>query len=138
MKKHTFFAASAAAVLLAGVAPAFADTTTGSAMMIADISREVDALANGPHTDARIVRAANAAYPDFERLAGQGATIRVEVDLDAAGHLKAATVHPGSGHPRFDANALAAVRSSTFAPATINGQSVAGTYDVDVTFDPAR
>jgi TonB family protein len=127
--------AAAAMALLAGAGPALAaDTAAGTAMMIADIGRDVDALANTPHTDARIVRAAYAELPDFERIAGIGGTVRVAIGLGADGHLTDSHVITASGHPRLDQNALRAVRAATYAPATVAGRPVGGTYEVDVNF----
>jgi TonB family protein len=107
-------------------------------MMIAAIGRDVDAISGSNHTNARIVSAAPAEIPVVEGLQNLGGRSEIVVQLDADGKLTGASVKTTSGRRRFDESALRAVRSSTFAPERIEGRPVAGSYLVDVTFDPGQ
>jgi TonB family protein len=130
--------AAGAAIMLAAIAPALAgETLTLSNMMVADIGHEMSAVSDAKQTDARIVRAAPADIPPFEQIAHIQATAIVQIALNAKGSIVSSTLLASSGRDRLDKSALRAVRESTYAPATINGTAVGGSYTVEVSFDPA-
>ncbi len=137
-KPRLAFIASVTLSLTATVPGWAAETTTQSSMMIAAIGRDVDAISGSNHTNARIVSAAPAEIPVVEGLQNLGGRSEIVVQLDADGKLTGASVKTTSGRRRFDESALRAVRSSTFAPERIEGRPVAGSYLVDVTFDPGQ
>lgn len=129
---------ASATLVLTATAPAWAgETTTQSSMMIAAIGRDVDAISGGKHTNASIVSAVPAEMPVIEALENISGQSEILVKLDANGKLSSASVNTSSGHRRFDESALRAVRSSTFTPERVDGHPVAGSYLVEVTFDPA-
>ncbi|MGD0472914.1 MAG: energy transducer TonB [Candidatus Velthaea sp.] len=139
MRKLHFAFAAGAVLLAAAAAPAVAQDTLGSrVVLVTDLSRDVDALSAQTRTEARIVRSTPAEMPAFEQLANIGGTVRVEVDLDARGSLTNAALLASSGRARFDRSALEAVRSSTYQAASMNGHAVGGRYVVEVDFDPSN
>ena len=64
--------------------------------------------------------------PTSRRLSEEGAAV-LRIELDEQGHVAMARVHAGSGYPRLDEAALAAVRTWRCHPATRNGQPVRST-----------
>lgn len=63
-------------------------------------------------------------YPTRSQLIGEEGTVILRVELDELGAVAAAQLATGSGHPRLDDAALAAVRSWHCAPARRNGRPV--------------
>ncbi|MDO8934008.1 MAG: TonB family protein [Rhodocyclaceae bacterium] len=63
-------------------------------------------------------------YPSISRRLSEEGTVTLRVELDEQGHVAAARVATGSGHPRLDDAALAAVRTWRCTPASRNGQPV--------------
>ena len=62
------------------------------------------------------------AYPLMSRRMGETGTTVLRVELDEQGHVSSARVATGSGFPRLDDAALAAVKSWRCTPAQRNGQ----------------
>jgi periplasmic protein TonB len=71
--------------------------------------------------------------PDAARRREQGRVL-VRVEVAADGTPTTASVAQGSGSPRLDEAALAAVRRSRFVPAMRIGQPVPGTAEVPIVF----
>lgn len=76
----------------------------------------------GDDNPPRLIRRAPLAVDD--RAAG---IARVQVEVSPDGKVVAATLVQSSGDPAVDQAALDAARSSTYAPATLNGMPVHGT-----------
>lgn len=75
--------------------------------------------ANGP----RFVQRVMPKYPELARRRGREGVVVLRLTIGACGELKDAVVVEGGGNGFEDA-ALAAVRASTYAPATKQGESV--------------
>jgi TonB family protein len=67
-----------------------------------------------------LVHFVEADYPPAEKAAGVQATVVLQLDLDAAGHVAAATVTTSAGAD-FDAAAIAAAKQFVFTPAEVDG-----------------
>jgi protein TonB len=63
-------------------------------------------------------------YPPLSRRMGEAGIALLRVELDEQGHVAAASIATGSGYPRLDAAALAAVRTWRCTPARRNGEPV--------------
>ena len=63
-------------------------------------------------------------YPMLSRRVGETGVAILRVELDEQGRVSSARVATGSGHPRLDEAALAAVKSWRCNPAQRNGQPV--------------
>lgn len=63
-------------------------------------------------------------YPPISRRLGEEGTVMLRVELDESGRVDAAGVQSGSGHPRLDEAALAAVKTWRCTPARRDGQPV--------------
>lgn len=72
-------------------------------------------------------------YTDEARAASVEGKVRIEITLDAAGVVTAATVLAGLGHG-LDESALAAVRETRFEPARRCGAAVSSTFVLSVRF----
>jgi TonB family protein len=87
----------------------------------------------------RVLEAPLAPYPETAPRDGAGAPpsarVRLQVTLDAQGAVTAATVLDSAG-PELDESALATIKTWKFAPATRDGQPIAATVPVDVSFAP--
>jgi TonB family protein len=132
-------AATAAAIITAtATAPAFAqDSPTLKSVLVADLSRDVDAFSEATRIEAKMVDSVPAEMPPLERLEKIGGTAQIEIGLNAKGMLTDAEVQASSGHVGLDRSALNAVRASKYQAATINGRAVGGRYIVEVIFDPS-
>jgi protein TonB len=63
-------------------------------------------------------------YPAVSRHLGEEGTVILRVELDESGQVSSARVATGSGIPRLDEAALAAIKSWHCTPATRNNQPV--------------
>jgi len=79
---------------------------------------------------ARLVAYAAPRYPEVARERDLEGVVRVEADVRADGTVADVRVVRSSGVAAFDDAAVSAVRSWTFAPATIDGVAVASTIDL--------
>jgi TonB family protein len=131
-------AASAAAIITATApAPAFAqDSPTLRSVLVADLSRDVDAFSEATRSEAKMIDSVPAEMPPLERLEKIGGRAQIEIGLNAKGMFTDAEVHVSSGHVGLDQSTLNAVRASKYQAATINGHAVGGRYIVEVIFDP--
>ena len=73
-------------------------------------------------TPATITSKTMPAYPEDARKQGIEAVVVVKVIIDEAGRLE--DVKIAKGHPLFDDVVLAAIRTWTFEPATLDGKPV--------------
>lgn len=73
-------------------------------------------------------------YTDAARAAGLEGRVRVEIHVDAAGHVTDVRVL-ASLDPDLDAAALEAARGASFAPATRCGVAVDATFTVSIRFE---
>lgn len=74
------------------------------------------------------------AYPLLSRKQRERGMVRLRVRVAATGNAEQVLLHAGSGHPRLDTAALAAVRAWRFTPARRNGVAVAGWVEVPIQF----
>ncbi|HEV8319965.1 MAG TPA: TonB-dependent receptor [Myxococcota bacterium] len=89
----------------------------------------------------RLRKATPAPYPAAAAAAGLGeATVMLEVSIDAAGRVDAASVHAPSAHPGygFEEAARAAAETYEFEPATWHGKPIASRVLVPVRFPAPR
>jgi protein TonB len=63
-------------------------------------------------------------YPSLSRRLGEEGTVLLRAELDEHGFVAAVRIASGSGHPRLDEAALAAIRTWRCTPAQRNGQPV--------------
>ncbi len=84
---------------------------------------QVDGGAEAALQPPRLRRAAQAVYPEAERLAGRSASVRLLLDVDAEGAVTRAEVVSPPDAP-FDASALAAAVQLEFEPAQLDGAPV--------------
>jgi TonB family protein len=68
----------------------------------------------------RLVTFVAAAFPPSELASGRGATVVLQISIDASGRVVAVSVE-GSATPAFDAAAVAAAEHFRFEPATLDG-----------------
>jgi periplasmic protein TonB len=73
-------------------------------------------------------------YPYASRRAGEEGEVRLKVLVDSTGTPSRIELHRGSGHPRLDGAALAAVWKWSFRPARRAGRPVAGWVLVPLRF----
>lgn len=78
----------------------------------------------GASDGPRFVQRVMPRYPDFARRTGREGMVVLRLTIGESGDLQGVDVVEGGGHG-FDDAAIAAVRASTFAPATRFGQGVA-------------
>jgi TonB family protein len=71
----------------------------------------------------KLVTFVPAQFPPSELAAGRGATVILQISIDAAGRVVAVTVS-GSATPAFDAAAVAAASQFVFEPATADGAPI--------------
>ena len=74
-------------------------------------------------------------YPRQSKRLGEVGRVMVRVHIDEAGRAGSVQLDSGSGHPRLDEAALAAVRGARFRPYTENGRPVAGWAFVPIQFE---
>ncbi|MBL8953980.1 MAG: TonB family protein [Myxococcaceae bacterium] len=74
-----------------------------------------------------------AAYPDAARELGIAGKVRLQLDIDALGHVGRVAVLDGPGHGLEEA-AVAALRACRFSPATLGGTAVATSITYTYTF----
>lgn len=72
-------------------------------------------------------------YPRRARRKGHEGVVTVEISVGADGKVDDVSVVASSGHPELDDAAVAAVRTASFAPATVGGVGVSG--KLRLTFD---
>jgi protein TonB len=106
----------------AATAPAAAPSAAAEAAEAAFVDAVPDARNTPPE------------YPPEARRTGVEGTVRVALDVDAAGAVTAARVVVGSGHRLLDRAALQALRRWRFAPARRGTLAVPGRYERDVVF----
>jgi periplasmic protein TonB len=75
-------------------------------------------------------------YPDLARVAGIGATVILECQIDVNGRV--ADIKILRGHPLFENAAIDAVRQWVYTPSLLNGQPVSVLMTVTVRFIPRR
>jgi TonB family protein len=80
--------------------------------------------AGGASSPPRVVRLMEAAYPPEALRRGEGAVVRLELDLDDAGRVTRVAVVGSSGRAAFDEAAVAAAREFEFEPARRDGRPV--------------
>ena len=71
----------------------------------------------------RLVKFVEAEFPASEAKAGRGATVVLQISIDATGAVADVTVQESAG-PAFDAPALAAVKQFAFEPAIVDGKPI--------------
>jgi TonB family protein len=71
----------------------------------------------------KLVTFVQAEFPPSEVAAGKGATVVLQIAIDAAGKVASVAVLQTAG-PAFDAAALAAVKQFVFEPATVGGRPI--------------
>jgi TonB family protein len=103
--------------------------------MIADIGRDNVSLSKSTETLPTVVKAVPVDFPQLQRDLGYRTTVIIRVELTATGKLTSASVAKSSGNGTLDRNALDAVSNSTFAPGSIAGLPIGGSYAVSVDFD---
>lgn len=74
------------------------------------------------------------AYPFLSRLAGEEGVVRLRVEVDTVGIPLRVEIGQGSGHPRLDGAALAAVWRWKFRAARRAGRAVLGWVQVPIRF----
>ena len=67
------------------------------------------------------------AYPSIARRMGEEGTVILRVELDERGRVALAKIATGSGHPRLDEAALAAIQTWRCTPAQRDGQPLRAT-----------
>jgi protein TonB len=77
-------------------------------------------------------------YPAQALRRGEGGTVTVRVEIGADGRPDQVSVASSSGSRRLDRAATDAVRRWRFTPAMRQGEAVAGTVVVPITFDARR
>jgi TonB family protein len=124
------FRVSALSAAFASVA--FASSASAQGVFTAGTSGEADAgapaadagaLADGP---PRVLRFAEAEYPEEEQRAGREASVMLELTVNVEGRAQDVRVVESAG-AAFDRAAIEAVQRFEFAPATQGGQRVAAT-----------
>jgi protein TonB len=85
---------------------------------------------------ASIVDASPPEYPDPARPEALTGQTIVRVTLAENGRLTSAAVEKTSGSPVLDFAAVRAAKAMTFAPEIAACRSVAGTYAVEINFQP--
>ena len=110
-----FVAAAPATAFAQG---AFSAGTTGAS------DPDAGAPAQVADSPPRVVRFAEADYPEAERAAGREASVTVEVTVTVEGRASEVTVAESAGEA-FDRAAVAAVQRFEFTPAMQGGQRVA-------------
>ena len=73
-------------------------------------------------------------YPDSARSAGETGEVKVKVLVQADGTAKTFTIFKSSGHKDLDDAVLAAVKASTYKPASNNGKPALAFLDVTYKF----
>ncbi len=76
------------------------------------------------------------AYPELARAAGINAVVVLECTIDPTGNVVGVRVV--TGHPLFDAAAVAAVRQWRYTPSRLNGVPVPVLMTVTIRFVPKR
>lgn len=111
--------------LVATIAPsaaiaqgAFTAGTTGAS------DPDAGAPAQVPDAPPRVLRFAEADYPEAERAAGREASVTLELTVTVEGRASEVTVAESAGEA-FDRAAVAAVQRFEFTPAVQNGQRIA-------------
>ena len=77
-------------------------------------------------------------YPAHSRRLGETGRVTVRVFIDEAGTARDVRIDRGSGHPRLDEAALAAVLRARFKPYTENGLPLAGWAYIPIDFELER
>jgi len=72
-------------------------------------------------------------YPAMRRVAGEEATVKLEVLIDKFGNVRDVQIKKSAG-PEFDQAAIAAIRASSFSPGEIEHQAVTVLLTVPVKF----
>jgi len=91
------------------------------------------ARAQGVLTAPTVAARADAAYPPEALRERREATVGLEIAVDEHGRVTSARVTAPAGHG-FDESALAAVKKTTFVPATRDGVPIAATIDFTYEF----
>lgn len=120
VRQANVVAAAAQPTPAASQPPGPAKTSTGST---ADLSGSV---VWGDDNPVRVIRQAPLGVDDHAT-----GTASVQVDVGPDGQVTDVQLIKSSGDPNVDAAALAAARSSTYAPATLNGLPVHGSCELD-------
>jgi protein TonB len=86
-----------------------------------------------PPTKPKVLSIAQPSYTEDARAANVAGKVRVELTVDATGHVSSARVLEGLGHG-LDEAALAAARAATFEPGTRCGKPAASTFVIAMRF----
>jgi protein TonB len=86
-----------------------------------------------PPTKPKVIAIGQPAYTQEARDANVAGKVRVELSVDASGHVASARVLEGLGHG-LDEAALAAARAATFEPATRCGKAAPATFVIAMRF----
>lgn len=89
----------------------------------------------GVRTGAKVVSWPTVRYPPSCRRRGEEGLVRLEVEVLADGRVGRITVLQRADSPKLDEAAIEAVRSATFAAATVDGRAVTATVIVPVRFE---
>ena len=73
-------------------------------------------------------------YPKRCRRLGHGGSVRLEVKVDASGHVVSVRVVTSAGCEQLDHSAIAAVRTAQFQPARIGAKPISSTVILPVVF----
>lgn len=118
-----------------GAAKAREETVTKTAapkVLAAAKKADVDECAD-PAVKPKPISVSQPAYSSAAREAGVEGKVRVEVSVDADGHVKSVRLISGLGHG-LDEAALEAARRATFQPGTRCGKPVAATFVIAMRF----
>lgn len=88
-----------------------------------------------PPAKPRLLSRPNPVYTDAARAAGVSGKVRVEITVDAEGHVVSVRVIQGLGYG-LDESALAAARALSFEPAVRCGKPSSATFKIGFTFAP--
>lgn len=89
---------------------------------------------SAPDIPAKTTDAQSPDKPDDAQAAGLVGTVKVKVDLSAAGAVLGASVYESSGSMELDQAALSAARASRYAPEERDCKNVPGSYLFTVDF----
>lgn len=94
-----------------------------------------DGCAEGEHppTKPKVITISQPAYTQDAREANIAGKVRVELTVDATGHVSSARVLEGLGHG-LDEAALAAAKAATFEPGTRCGKAAPATFVIAMRF----
>ena len=84
--------------------------------------------------DGGRVQLSNVMYPSISQDQGEEGTVKLSIIVEANGSVSEVKVTQSTGHPRLDAAATRAARSTVYRPKSINGTPVRSRFTTSYTF----